>query len=114
MTGSRIGSDGVIVTSRIIPPQGTPIAVDWRLGISDGLYKVKDVAIDGVSMALASARRSRSSLRAGAGRSGCCSRRCAKRVEHSMAKGSTVSAIRPQAGETGREAGGSKAARSVL
>ena len=53
VTGSRIGSDGVIVTSRIIPPQGAPIAVDWRLGISDGVYKIEDVAIEGVSMALA-------------------------------------------------------------
>ena len=53
VTGSRVGSDGVIVTSRIIPPQGAPIAVDWRLGVSDGFYKIEDVAIDGVSMALA-------------------------------------------------------------
>src|SRR6266404_1710732 len=53
VTGSRIGSEGVIVTSRIIPPQGAPITVDWRLGISDGAYKIEDVAIDGVSMALA-------------------------------------------------------------
>jgi phospholipid transport system substrate-binding protein len=53
VTGGRSGSDGVIVTSRIIPPQGAPIAVDWRLGISNGAYKIEDVAIDGVSMALA-------------------------------------------------------------
>jgi phospholipid transport system substrate-binding protein len=53
VTGDRIGSAGVIVTSRIIPPQSTPIAVDWRLGINDGAYKIEDVAIDGVSMALA-------------------------------------------------------------
>jgi phospholipid transport system substrate-binding protein len=53
VTGSRIGSDGVIVTSRIIPPQGAAIAVDWRLGVSDGVYKIEDVAIDGVSMAVA-------------------------------------------------------------
>lgn len=52
VTGSRTVPDGVIVTSRIIRPQGAPIAVDWRLGISDGLYKIEDVAIDGVSMAL--------------------------------------------------------------
>ena len=53
VTGDRIGSAGVIVTSRIVPPQSAPIAVDWRLGISDGAYKIEDVAIDGVSMALA-------------------------------------------------------------
>jgi ABC-type transporter MlaC component len=50
VTGSRIGSDGVIVTSRIIPPQGATITVDWRLGVSDGVYKIEDVAIDGISM----------------------------------------------------------------
>jgi phospholipid transport system substrate-binding protein len=53
VTGSRSAPDGVIVTSRIVRPQGAPIEVDWRLGISDGVYKIKDVAIDGVSMALA-------------------------------------------------------------
>ena len=53
VTGSRTAPDGVIVTSQIIRPQAGPIAVDWRLGLSDGLYKIKDVAIDGVSMALA-------------------------------------------------------------
>ena len=53
VTGSRPAPDGVIVTSRISPRQGAAIAVDWRLGISDGVYKIEDVAIDGVSMALA-------------------------------------------------------------
>ena len=27
--------------------------MDWRLGINDGFYKIEDVSIDGVSMALA-------------------------------------------------------------
>jgi len=53
VTGSRTAPDGVIVTSRISPRQGVPIAVDWRLGVSNGVYKIEDVAIDGVSMALA-------------------------------------------------------------
>jgi phospholipid transport system substrate-binding protein len=53
VSGSRTGPDGVIVTSRIIPRQGAPIAVDWRLGVSDGHYAIEDVAIDGVGMALA-------------------------------------------------------------
>jgi phospholipid transport system substrate-binding protein len=53
VTGSRTVPDGVIVTSQIIRPRAGPIAVDWRLGISDGLYKIKAVVIDGVSMALA-------------------------------------------------------------
>jgi phospholipid transport system substrate-binding protein len=53
VTGSRAVPDGVIVSSRIIRPQGAPIALDWRLGITDGVYKIEDVAIDGISMALA-------------------------------------------------------------
>ena len=53
VTGSRTAPDGVVVTSQIISPQGgAPLEVDWRLGISDGVYKVEDVTIDGVSMAL--------------------------------------------------------------
>jgi phospholipid transport system substrate-binding protein len=52
VTGSGTAPDGVIVTSRIIRPQGAAIAIDWRLGVSDGVYKIEDVAIDGVSMAL--------------------------------------------------------------
>jgi phospholipid transport system substrate-binding protein len=53
VTGSRADSDGVIVNSRIVRAQAAPIAVVWRLGIRDGVYKIEDVAIDGVSMALA-------------------------------------------------------------
>jgi phospholipid transport system substrate-binding protein len=53
VTGSRADPDGVIVNSRIIRPQGARLAVDWRLRIRDGVYKIEDVAIDGVSVALA-------------------------------------------------------------
>jgi phospholipid transport system substrate-binding protein len=52
-SGSRASAEDVIVTSRIIRSQGAPIIVDWRLGVTNGHYKIKDVAIDGVSMALA-------------------------------------------------------------
>ena len=90
VTGSRSGPDGVIVTSRIIRPQAAPIAVDWRLGISDGFYKIEDFAIDGVSMALAQRSQIRSSP-AGAGSSGCCSRRCAAPAEHAGSFGAGVS-----------------------
>jgi phospholipid transport system substrate-binding protein len=53
VSGSRPSPKGVIDTSRIIRSQGAPIIVDWRLGVTNSLYKIKDVAIDGVSMALA-------------------------------------------------------------
>jgi phospholipid transport system substrate-binding protein len=52
VTRSRTNPGGVIVSSQIVPRQGAPIAVDWRLEISDGHYKVEDVSIAGVSMAL--------------------------------------------------------------
>jgi phospholipid transport system substrate-binding protein len=52
VTGSRADAAGVIVTSQIIRPQGAPIEVDWRLEASDGRYKISDVIIDRVSMAL--------------------------------------------------------------
>ncbi len=50
--GSRIDPAGVMVSSQIIRPQGPSIEVDWRLVVSDGGYKISDVSIDGVSMAL--------------------------------------------------------------
>jgi phospholipid transport system substrate-binding protein len=52
VTGSRTDADGVIVASQIIRQEGSPIAVEWRLGLSDGHYKISDVIVDGVSMAL--------------------------------------------------------------
>ena len=52
VTGSRADPAGLVVASRIIRPQGLPIEVDWRLSIRDGFYKVSDVVVDGVSMAV--------------------------------------------------------------
>ena len=52
VNGSRTAPAGVIVTSQIIRSQGPPIKVDWQLVVSDGRYKISDISIDGVSMAL--------------------------------------------------------------
>jgi ABC-type transporter MlaC component len=52
VTGRRTNPGGVIVTSQIVPRHGAPIAVDWRLEISDRYYKIEDVTIAGVSMGL--------------------------------------------------------------
>ncbi len=52
VNGSRVGPTGVMVSSQIIRPQGPSIKVDWRLAVSDGRYRISDVSIDGVSMAL--------------------------------------------------------------
>jgi phospholipid transport system substrate-binding protein len=51
VTSSRSDPEGAVVTSEIVRPEGgPPIKVDWRLGTRDGLYKISDVIIDGVSM----------------------------------------------------------------
>jgi len=49
--GSRADPEGALVTSEIVRPGGAPpIKIDWRLTAGDGLYKISDVIIDGVSM----------------------------------------------------------------
>jgi phospholipid transport system substrate-binding protein len=50
--GSRAEPEGAIVSSEIVRPQGPPIKVDWRLTTRNGVYKITDVTVDGVSMAL--------------------------------------------------------------
>jgi phospholipid transport system substrate-binding protein len=57
VTGSRPDPDGVIVSSEIARGSGRsptvqPIKVDWRLTGHDGVFKISDVIIDGVSMAV--------------------------------------------------------------
>jgi phospholipid transport system substrate-binding protein len=51
VTGSRSDPEDAMVTSEIVRPDGRPpIKVDWHLSARDGLYKISDVIIDGVSM----------------------------------------------------------------
>jgi phospholipid transport system substrate-binding protein len=52
VNGNRTDPAGVMVSSQIIRPQGPSIEVDWRLAVSEGRYRISDVSIDGVSMAL--------------------------------------------------------------
>ena len=53
VTGSRPEGDGAIVSSQILRPAGSaPIKVDWRLTGRNGIYKISDVAVDGISMAV--------------------------------------------------------------
>jgi phospholipid transport system substrate-binding protein len=53
VTGSRPEPDGAIVTSQIIRPAGAaPVKVDWRLTGRNGVYKISDVSVDGISMAV--------------------------------------------------------------
>jgi phospholipid transport system substrate-binding protein len=51
--GSRLDPGGTIVSSVIIRGQSVrPTKVDWRLTERDGMYKITDVIIDGLSMAV--------------------------------------------------------------
>jgi phospholipid transport system substrate-binding protein len=53
VTGSRPDGDGAIVSSQIVRPSGAaPVKVDWRLTGRDGKYKISDVSVDGISMAV--------------------------------------------------------------
>ncbi|HTV45093.1 MAG TPA: ABC transporter substrate-binding protein [Stellaceae bacterium] len=51
--GSRAAPDGSLVTSEILRPNGAPPAkVDWLLTRHAGTYKIDDVIVEGVSMAV--------------------------------------------------------------
>ena len=53
VTGSRPDGGGAIVSSQILRPAGSaPIKVDWRLTGRNGNYKISDVSVDGISMAV--------------------------------------------------------------
>ena len=51
--GSRSDGDGAIVSTVVISPGSTsPLRMDWRLVNDNGAYKINDVIIEGVSMAV--------------------------------------------------------------
>jgi phospholipid transport system substrate-binding protein len=53
VTGSRPDADGAIVSSQILRPAGAaPVKVEWRLIGRNGVYKIFDGSIDGISMAV--------------------------------------------------------------
>jgi phospholipid transport system substrate-binding protein len=61
VTGSRVDPDGAIVSSEIVRgagrwagggPTAQPIMVDWRVTASNGTYKISDLVIAGLSMAV--------------------------------------------------------------
>ena len=53
VTGSRPEANGAVVSSQIIRPAGAPpVKVDWRLTERNGVYKITDVSVDGISMAV--------------------------------------------------------------
>jgi phospholipid transport system substrate-binding protein len=53
VTGSRPAPDGELVSSEIVRANGQPPArVEWLLTPQDGAYKISDVIVEGVSMAV--------------------------------------------------------------
>ncbi len=68
VTGVRPVPGGALVTSRILRPGGAPITVGWRLGEQNGLDKITDVIVDGVSMALSERSALAQQLQANGGR----------------------------------------------
>jgi len=64
VTGSRLDPEGAVVSSQINiangggpragghAPTALPIKVDWRLTAQNGSYKIRDVIVDGISMAV--------------------------------------------------------------
>jgi phospholipid transport system substrate-binding protein len=53
VTGSRPAPDGELVSSEIIRTNGQPPArIDWLMTPHDGAYKISDVIVEGVSMAV--------------------------------------------------------------
>jgi phospholipid transport system substrate-binding protein len=53
VTGSRPAQDGSLVSSEILRPNGQPPAhVDWLLTPQSGAYRISDVIVEGVSMAV--------------------------------------------------------------
>jgi phospholipid transport system substrate-binding protein len=51
--GSRAeGAADILVNSAIVPTSGPEVGVDWRVRKKDGQYKIVDVIVEGVSMAV--------------------------------------------------------------
>jgi phospholipid transport system substrate-binding protein len=50
--GRPKGKSGAVVMSRIVRPEGAPFQVEWRLRHSDEGWRIIDVVVEGVSMAV--------------------------------------------------------------
>lgn len=46
------GKKDVIVSTLIVQPNGPPIAADWRVRVYDNGYRIIDIMVEGVSMAI--------------------------------------------------------------
>jgi len=62
------GEQGALVSSQVIRPKGPAVAVDWRLRDDAGTWRIVDVVIEGLSMALTQRAEYAAVIRAGNGR----------------------------------------------
>lgn len=62
------GEQGALVSSRVIRPNGPAVAVDWHLRDDAGTWRIVDVVIEGISMALTQRAEFAAVIRAGNGR----------------------------------------------
>jgi phospholipid transport system substrate-binding protein len=52
VTGARTEADGAVVASRIVRASGPPTKVEWRLEGQGADFKIVDIDVEGVSLAL--------------------------------------------------------------
>ncbi|HEX9791742.1 MAG TPA: ABC transporter substrate-binding protein [Kiloniellales bacterium] len=63
-----LDAGGVMVGSRIVRPDGPPVAVEWRLHGEAGAWRIVDLVIEGVSLALTLRSEYAAVIRAGGGK----------------------------------------------
>jgi len=63
-----LDAGGVMVSSRVVRPAAPPVAVEWRLQEEAGSWRIVDVVIEGVSLALTLRAEYGSVIRASGGR----------------------------------------------
>jgi phospholipid transport system substrate-binding protein len=69
VAGARSLDDGsAIVSSKVIRPSGPPASVEWRLRQTDGNWRILDVMVEGVSLALTHRAEYTAVIRADGGR----------------------------------------------
>jgi phospholipid transport system substrate-binding protein len=52
VTGSRFTAGGAVVASEVPRQDGQPVSIEWHLTRYDNTYKINDVVVSGVSMAV--------------------------------------------------------------
>jgi len=47
-----VGKSDILVRTRVVQSHGTPLRADWRLTNRDGTFRILDLSVEGISMAL--------------------------------------------------------------